>query len=50
MEAEERVRVQVVEGGPGAIPVVGQFGVRAVTRDAIFFPFLDVDFGYVLVA
>lgn len=50
VEAEQRVRVQVVQRRPGAVPVVGELGVRAVARDAVFFPFLDVDFGYVLVS
>lgn len=49
VEAEECVRVQVVERRPGAVPVVGEFGVRAVARDPILFPFVDVDVGYVLV-
>jgi hypothetical protein len=50
VEAEERVRVQVVERRPGAVPVVGEFGVRAVAGDTVLFPFLNVDFGYVLAA
>lgn len=50
VEAEERVRVQVVERRPGAVPVVGEFGVSAVSGDTVLFPFLDVDLGYVLAA
>ena len=49
MEAEERVGVEVVEGGPGPVPVVGEFGVGAVAGDGEFFPFADVGVRDVLV-
>jgi len=42
VEAEEGVGVEVVEGCPGAVPVVGEFGVGAVARDGELFPFGDV--------
>ncbi len=48
VEAEEGVGVEVVERCPGAVPVVGKFGVGAVAGDAEFFPFGDVGVGYVL--
>lgn len=48
VEAEERVGIEVVKGGPGSVPVVGEFGVRAVTGEAKFFPFGDVGHGDVL--
>ena len=48
VEAEEGVGVEVVERGPGAVPVVGEFGVGAVAGDAKVFPFGDVGGGDVL--
>jgi hypothetical protein len=48
VEAEEGVGVEVVEGGPGAVPVIGEFGVGAVAGDAEVFPFGDICFGYIL--
>lgn len=44
MEAEERVGVEVVEGCPGTVPVICEFGVAAVAGDGIFCPFGDVGF------
>lgn len=44
VEAEKRVGVEVVERCPGAVPVVGQFRVSTVARDAVLFPFGDVGF------
>lgn len=44
MEAEEGVGVEVVEGRPGTVPVVCEFGMAAVAGDAEFFPFGDVCF------
>ena len=48
MEAEEGVRVEVVEGGPGAIPVVGELDVGVVAGEGEGLPFSDVGFGDVL--
>lgn len=44
METEERVGVEVVERCPGAVPVVGEFGVGAIAGHGEAFPF-----GYVFV-
>lgn len=44
MKAEEGVAEEVVEGCPGAIPVIGELGMRAITGDAVLFPLGDVDF------
>jgi len=41
-KTEDGVGVEVVEGRPGAVPVVGEFGMGAISRDAKFFPFRDV--------
>lgn len=48
VEAEERIGVKVVEGGPGAVPVIGEFGVGAVAGYAEVFPFGDISLGYIL--
>lgn len=45
MEAELGVGVEVVDCCPGAVPVVGEFGVGAIARHAEFFPFGDVFVG-----
>ena len=50
VEAEEGIGVEVVQGGPGAVPVVGELGVSAVTGNAKVFPFGDVGRGNVLQA
>jgi hypothetical protein len=42
MEAELGIGVEVVDRCPGTIPVIGEFGVGAVSRHAEFFPFGDV--------
>ena len=49
VEAEHCVRVQRVQCCPAAVPVVGEFGVAAVPRDAVFLPLLDVGLGDVAV-
>ena len=48
MEAEQGIAEEVVEGCPGTIPVVGEFGMRAIAGNAVFFPLGDVDFRDVL--
>ena len=48
VEGELAVGVEVVEGCPGAVPVVGEFGVGAVAGDGKVLPGGDVGFGYVL--
>ena len=49
VEAEHCVRVQRVQCCPAAVPVVGEFGVAAVPRDAVFLPLFDIRLGYVAV-
>ena len=48
MEAEERVGVEVVEGGPRTVPVVGEFRVGAIAGHGKFFPLGDIHFRDVL--
>ena len=42
VEAEEGVGEQVVECGPGAVPVVSKLGMSTITGDAKVSPFLEV--------
>lgn len=42
VEAEKRVNVQVVQSGPRTKPIVSEFCVSAIARDAKVFPFGDV--------
>lgn len=44
MEAEYGVGIEIVEGCPGTVPVVCEFGVGAVARDGECFPSGDVCF------
>lgn len=44
MEAEQGVGVEIVEGRPGTIPVVCEFGVGAIAGNAQFCPLGDVGF------
>ena len=49
VEAEEGVGVEVVEGRPGAVPVVGELDVGVVAGEGKGLPFDDVGFRDVLV-
>lgn len=49
VEAEEGVCVEIVEGCPGAVPVVGKLGVGTVAGDGEFFPLGNVGVRDVLV-
>ena len=48
VEAEQSVGVEIVEGCPGTVPMVCEFGMRAIARNTEFFPLGDVRFGDVL--
>lgn len=48
MEAEKSVAKEVVERRPGAVPVIGKFGMSAVAGNAEAFPFGYVGFRDIL--
>ena len=48
MKAEKGVGKEIIYCCPGAVPIVREFGVCAITGDGKVFPFRDVDLGNVL--
>lgn len=48
MEAEERIGEEVIQRCPRAIPMVGEFRVGVIAREAVLFPLADIGGGDVL--